>query len=715
MLTSAYEGVQQVQFGDGTTWSRGQLIEAETTGTSGNDILYGSSDGDVFEGKGGNDTAIGGGGNDTFVFDSGDGGLEINEVDRVATDVNLLKLGTGIIAASTSVTVDSGGNIYLIDGVSGDRIKLDSMMTYSGTLNSSAGVQQVQFADGTVWTAQQLVQMAHTVYGTAGADKLAGTLGGSNVFDGKGGGDVETGNGRNDTFVFNQGYGSLEINEWDVDTRDVNVLAFGSGIDPSSLTVMADSGGNLYLHDGISGDMVTLDDLLTNNHYGVQQMQFADGTVWTRSQLVDAETTGTSAADKLYGSTGADMFDGKGGNDEAIGGGGNDTFVYNQGYGSLEINEHDITTSNVSDLTLGAGIVSSSVVVTGDSSGNVYIADGAVGDAIKIDSMMTSQGTLSTYDGVKQVQFADGSVWTAQQLVQMAHDVNGTVGADNLTGTLGGGNIFDGKGGNDLETGNGRNDTFVFDQGYASLEISEWDWNTSDVNVLKLGPGITASALTVTGDSGGNLHIADDVSGDAIKIDGLLSNKYDGVQQVQFSDGTVWSRAQLIAAETTGTSAADTLYGSIGADVLDGKGGSDIEYGSGGVDTYVLQPGYGPLTIVNGSYSSSAAAGTLSIEGVDPDQLWLERVGNDLRIDVMGSSTSATVQNWFSSTRNQLSDLTLNGGSGGASTLDTQINLLVQAMATYSGNNAGFDPTSLSNPVVTDPTVLAAVNAAWHH
>jgi hypothetical protein len=353
--------------------------------------------------------------------------------------------------------------------------------------------------------------------------------------------------------------------------------------------------------------------------------------------------------------------------------------------------------------------------VTGDSSGNVYIADGAVGDAIKIDSMMTYQGTLSTYDGVKQVQFTDGSVWAAQQLVQMAHDVNGTVGADNLTGTLGGGNVFDGRGGNDLETGNGRNDTFVFDQGYGSLEIGEWDSNTSDVNVLKLGAGITASALTVTGDSGGNLHIADGVAGDTIEIDGLLSNDYDGVQQVQFADGTVWSRAQLVAAETTGTSAADRLYGSIGADVLDGKGGSDIEYGNGGVDTYVLQPGYGPLTIANGWYSSSAAAGTLSIEGVDPDQLWLERVGNDLRIDVMGSSTSATVQNWFSSTRNQLSDLTLSGGSEGACTLDTQLNQLVQAMATFSSNNASFDPTSSANPAVTDPTVLAAVNSAWHH
>jgi hypothetical protein len=35
-------------------------------------------------------------------------------------------------------------------------------------------------------------------------------------------------------------------------------------------------------------------------------------------------------------------------------------------------------------------------------------------------------------------------------------------------------------------------------------------------------------------------------------------------------------------------------------------------------------------------------------------------------------------------------------------------------MATFSSNNPGFDPTSSADPVINDPTLLAAVNSAWH-
>lgn len=165
---------------------------------------------------------------------------------------------------------------------------------------------------------------------------------------------------------------------------------------------------------------------------------------------------------------------------------------------------------------------------------------------------------------------------------------------------------------------------------------------------------------------------------------------------------------------TTGTSGNDMLYGTLGADLFDGKGGNDVEVGDGGSDTYVLQPGYGSLTIVNGISSSNTAAGDLSIQYANPNDIWLQRVGNNLQVDLMGSTTEATIQNWFSNTYSQLGEITVSGGSAGNLTVDAQINQLVQAMATFSGNNPGFDPTSASNPVITDPTVLAAVNTAWH-
>lgn len=80
--------------------------------------------------------------------------------------------------------------------------------------------------------------------------------------------------------------------------------------------------------------------------YGVQTVQFADGTTWTQQQLVAMATIGTSNSDRLYGGVTTQtiradsaVFDGKGApagsEDYESGGSGRDTFIYNAGYGHL--------------------------------------------------------------------------------------------------------------------------------------------------------------------------------------------------------------------------------------------------------------------------------------------------------------------------------------------------------------------------------------------
>jgi len=128
--------------------------------------------------------------------------------------------------------------------------------------------------------------------------------------------------------------------------------------------------------------------------------------------------------------------------------------------------------------------------------------------------------------------------------------------------------------------------------------------------------------------------------------------------------------------------------------------------------------------------SSNVAAGELMLgTGITDTNVWLDRVdsagnvsasGANLRLDLLGTKDSVTIVNWFTGGANyaQLNDVVL---SDSGLKLDTQINTLVQAMASFEAsfglNNGGavFDPTNPSNAVMTDPTVLAAVNSAWHH
>ncbi|WP_133467514.1 hypothetical protein, partial [Lactobacillus crispatus] len=98
-----------------------------------------------------------------------------------------------------------------------------------------------------------------------------------------------------DTFIYNAGYGSVEINEDDPSASPQNVPKLGSTILPSSLRLTADSSGNLYIADGTAGDVIELAGELSDTSRGVQSVQFTSNTTtWTRAQLIQAETTGTA-------------------------------------------------------------------------------------------------------------------------------------------------------------------------------------------------------------------------------------------------------------------------------------------------------------------------------------------------------------------------------------------------------------------------------------
>ena len=186
--------------------------------------------------------------------------------------------------------------------------------------STSYGVQDVTFADGTTWTRSTIAEMLVT--GTTGNDNLIGILPGL-TYDGKGGSDYAQGMGGGDTFVFDPGYGQLEINEADSSANPDNTLAFGTGIDPTDVQASI-IGGAVVLTDGISGDQVTLDNMTYaySSSYGVQDVTFADGTVWTRSTVAEMLVTGSTGNDDLTGIQTDLTYDGKGGDDYAQGQGG---------------------------------------------------------------------------------------------------------------------------------------------------------------------------------------------------------------------------------------------------------------------------------------------------------------------------------------------------------------------------------------------------------
>jgi hypothetical protein len=109
--------------------------------------------------------------------------------------------------------------------------------------------------------------------------------------------------------------------------------------------------------------------------------------------------------------------------------------------------------------------------------------------------------------------------------------------------------------------------------------------------------------------------------------------------------------------------------------------------------------------------SSAASTNELDfVGGIADNQLWFAKSGNDLQIDLLGTNTEVSVANWFGAGNPPLQEITAGGLK-----IDGQISQLVQAMATYSAANSGFDPTSSTNHTIPNDTNLqSSLAATWH-
>jgi hypothetical protein len=166
------------------------------------------------------------------------------------------------------------------------------------------------------------------------------------------------------------------------------------------------------------------------------------------------------------------------------------------------------------------------------------------------------------------------------------------------------------------------------------------------------------------------------------------------------------------SADLTGTLTSTNFIGTSGNDTIAATATSQILTGNGGYDTYQFGRGDGHDTIRNGLSTNTGSTGELDLgANITTNQLWFEQKGNNLQVDILGTQDHMTIAGWYSNSYSQLSEIKTADGS----MIDSQIQQLVQAMATYSAaNNHGFNPTT-ATAMPTDPTLQATLTASWHH
>ncbi|NKA08870.1 calcium-binding protein [Ralstonia solanacearum] len=627
-----------VRFADGTSWDVAAVKALVQVSTSGTDNLYGYASDDVLNGLDGNDTLRGYGGNDTL---RGDAGADT------------------VYGGDGNDSIDGGADNDYLYGEAGD----DALLGGSGN---------------------------DTLYGGNGNDTLEGGAGN----------DYLVGNEGSDTYVFNTGWGQDTIYNYDATSERSDVIEFGSGIAATDV-IATRSGDDLILSLRNGSDKVTVQSYFysdASGPYRIDQVRFADGTSWDVAAVKALAQVPTSGADNLYGyasddvlngldgndtirgyggndtlrgeagadnlfggdgndvldggadndylygeagddslqggagndnlygGAGNDTLEGGAGNDYLVGNEGSDTYVFNSGWGQDSIYNYDTSTGRSDVIAFGNGVAASDIIAT-RSGDDLILSLHKSSHKITVQSYFYSDAS-GPYR-IDQVRFADGTSWdvaTVKALVQVP-----TSGADNLYGYTSD-DVLNGLDGNDTIRGYGGNDTLRSDAG----------------------------ADTLYGGDGND------------SIDGGADNDY------------LYGEAGDDALQ--GSSGNDTLYGGNGNDTLEGGAGNDYLNGNEGSDTYVFNSGWGQDSIYNYDTSTGRSDVIAFGDGIATDQLWFRRVNADLEVSVIGSTDKTTISNWYSGAAYHVDQFTT---ADGKRLLDTQVDSLVQAMASFSPPASG--------------------------
>ncbi|NKL67436.1 calcium-binding protein [Rhizobium leguminosarum] len=639
------KGFETIQFANGTIWTNDQVRQmlVDQAATAGNDTITGTGRDDILRGGAGDDTINGGGGYDTYVYARGDGndtmfdgdwsgrGDQIRFVDINPNEVTLVRQGNDlkILIAETAPGAGDGGSILFKDTIDGFYEK---------------GFETIQFANGTIWTNDQVRQMLMDQAATAGNDTIYGT-GRADILHGDAGDDTLIGGGGGDLYVWAHGNGNDTIVEGDwAGTGDRLQL---SGVNPQDVTYLR-NGNDIVIVIPESapgagdGGSISLPYFLDGYYErGVESVLFADGTIYTRTEILPLLPIipATAGNDSIDGSNGADTFEGGRGNDLLNGLGGNDTYRYSRGDGADTVIEG--SAGGTDDRLVFTNINSTEVSLTRNGT-DLTITIPKTPTANDAGSVLLRSALDGDQGGTETVLFADGVEWTKNDIRVKLLGAASTIGNDTITGFSSGDDITGGLG-NDTINGAGGNDVYHYTRGDGNDIITEGTGSgaadtllfsgivAGDVNWSRSG---TDLVLTIAP------SVAGGTDGATITIKGALdANSEQGIERFAFADGTVWTIGDYTTkiVNVAGTTAAETVSGTSASDIVRANAGNDVVNGGSGNDVYLYLRGDGSDTI--NEYQSGGENDRLVFTNINAADVTLVRNGLDLKL-VIGESAA---------------------------------------------------------------------------
>ncbi|PJK10847.1 hypothetical protein CO614_08665 [Lysobacteraceae bacterium NML120232] len=647
------QGNDTLMGGDGDDQLRGAEGDDTLDGGAGNDQLSG--------GKGNNRYLFGrGDGQDVITSE--------NDPTAGKLNILAFKAGVSAADIRLRLIRDRWGQADLEVSIAGteDKILIKTFTYLDDPGFVSNPIQQFEFADGTVWSLSEINAQVlsgtdeddllrgtadddvvsgglgnDTLHGRAGDDHLQGGDGndllygdqgndtlmggdgddqlrgaeGDDTLDGGAGNDQLSGGKGNNRYLFGRGDGQDVItSENDPTAGKLNILAFKAGVSAADirLRLIRDRWGQADLEVSIAGTedkiLIKTFTYLDNPGYvcnPVQQFEFADGTVWSLSEInaqallgsdeddllrgtADDDVVsgglgndtlygndgndllkGEAGNDALYGGDGDDTLDGGAGNDQLFGGKGNNRYLFGRGDGKDTImSESNPATGKLSTLEFKEGITLENLQLRRIDSGwyqsDLEISIIGTDDKILIKNFYYQNNMNHAVNPVQQLKFADGTVLSMAQMNKLVllgtndNDVlRGTSTADILRGGQGndsldggdGDDLLEGGTGNDKLNGGNGNDTYIFGRGDGQDIITDNDAIAGNLDKLVFKNDIQVADIEIARD-GDNLILKIKGTADQVCIsqyfNGGTAGRYH-LEEIRFDSApdTVWRWADI--------------------------------------------------------------------------------------------------------------------------------------------------------------------------
>ena len=648
-LQSLLAGYLSQSSTSGNDLIRGFFTDDTLYGGEGDDILQGGYGDDILEGGSGNDVLIGGyasqywsysapvewesnkvlqipdfaNGSDTYIFRGNFGHDKVMDHDS-GTNGNIDTLWFTDINSIDELIFRGKQGLF---GRSSNVLSI-STLDKKNTVNVSGKIEQIRLGkkgEFVLSTDSQVFKLLLTK-GTMEDDELFGTEN-DDIFEGKSGNDSLEGYYGNDTYIFAKGWGQDTISESSgYNSVDINTIQF-LDVNPEDIIIRNEGPYNsmvIYRRD--STDKITVSSQFSDYNDGIQQIKFADGTVWQRDLIRQMSMTGGEEDDILVG-TGRIV--GNGGNDtltgngELYGGSGNDTLI-------LEIpmsGYNQITPPTLLDGGEGDDVLDASRPTLG------------INEFGEIKRTPTQGGPLHTMRGGKGNDTIYGSVENDLYLFDLGdgHDViinrkrdqayNGVTASYDI--------IRFGAGIDraDIQLIRRDNDLILRHRnGKDSITVRDHylNWNVRplfQINEIQFADGTVLDAQQIEQQAGRygteqNDQLIGEQGNDTIYAgsgdDQIFANNGDDV--LYGEDGNDY---------LDGGAGQDKLYGGIGNDTLMGGAGNDILDGGAGDDNYLYQPGHGQDTI---DQSGGGNDTLFFMKGIKRERLSFRKEGQDLLI-----------------------------------------------------------------------------------